>query len=612
MRVSRSALASDRRRTRAVVAAYIVLGCYAMWPVVKNIRRGQLFGTDSATSAWTLWWIKDCVLHLRNPWFTDAMFAPDGISLAYFALAPLIGVLWLPVTALLGPAQAVNALSLVLPMLAAYAAYRLARALDFSSVAAVAAGALYGFAPITLGRSALHVMLAAGMVLMPLALLAAIGVRRRARVRDAVALGATLGAAVLTDLSMAPLVFALVAFYWIGVFATERRLPGRHAMRLALVSAITLLTLASPQLYFTLDASRSGDHVAEPDRLAMSYVTFGTDVLAVVRPGPAIHVPASWAAAFDGFFATNLDAPATTGIATFVLAMVAVTACWRRRLTRWATGVWVVAFLFALGPRIAVGEHPTDYLIAGWAPFPMTVLGQKMSRILPYSWLVQVPGLADFRVAQRFAMLAALPATLLAALGLQWLLERSTRMARAAALALSAVAVLEMALVPDIDSRVPVARPNVYGPIRRDPSRSIVVDVPFGWLSAIEVAGVRSYRTDALLRAAQHHHPIAFGFTNRLSDRRFDELAAHPFYAGVLTRQYGAAGPGPWPTPHPPREPTIAEARADRERLGVGWVVLHPDASRDIVSWLHATGFEWSHAAAHFHVYRARVKGVSR
>jgi hypothetical protein len=137
------------------------------------------------------------------------------------------------------------------------------------------------------------------------------------------------------------------------------------------------------------------------------------------------------------------------------------------------------------------------------------------------------------------------------------------------------------------------------------------VNVPFGWVSSIEIAGVRGYRTEPLLRAAQHRHPIATGFTNRLSDRRFEELAAHPFYAGLLARQYGAAGWRPWPTPHPPPEPSIAAARADRERLGVGWVVLDPEASRDIVPWLDATGFVWSHRAADFDVYRA-VPGARR
>jgi hypothetical protein len=217
-----------------------------------------------------------------------------------------------------------------------------------------------------------------------------------------------------------------------------------------------------------------------------------------------------------------------------------------------------------------------------------------------------MPGLADFRVAQRFNMLAALPATLLAGLGAQWLLARRTVVARVALVTLAGVALLEMALPPSVDDHVPIARSRVYGPIRNDPSRSVVVDVPLGWVTSIVYAGVPSYRTEPVLRAAQHRHPIAWGFTNRLSYSRLDALGARPFYAGLLVRQYGNGNPPPWPSPARPRDPTLDEARADRQALDVGWVVLHPGASRDVVPWLESVGFVWSHGAAGYDVYRAR------
>lgn len=588
-----------------MAVGYVALGCSAMWPVVMNILDRKLYATDTASSAWALWWVKESVLRLQNPWFTETVFAPHGTSLAYYALAPLIGVVWMPVTILLGPPQAVNVLCVVLPILAAYAAYRLALTLAYPRPVAVLTGAFFGFAPITLGRAAVHVMLAAGMVLMPVALLAAIRLRRRGRTRDALVLGAVLAAVVLTDLSIAPLVFALVGFYWLGVAITERRRPTRTALRLALVCGAILVALTAPQLHATIVATRSGGYDADPTVLARSYRTFGTDVLALIRPGPAIRLPAAVTAVLDDLFAANLDVPATTGIAVFVLAVIGLVGHWRRRLARWSAGVWLVAAVFALGPRIAVGEHPTDHLLAGWTPFPIEVHGQPLSAILPYSWLVQIPGLADFRVAQRFNMLAALPAALLAGLGVQWLLARRTLLARAGLATALLVSLLEMAVRADVDARVPVARTRVYGPIRNDPSRSIVVDVPLGWMTAIVYAGVSTYQSEPVLRGAQHRHPVAWGFTNRLSSWRLDELGAHPFYAGLLVRQFGRGNPPPWPTPRAPRDPTLDDARADLASLHVGWVVLHPGASRDVVPWLEAMGFTWSHGARGFDVYRA-------
>jgi hypothetical protein len=603
--------ASSRRASDVpILAAYVALGVYAMWPIVGNIERGELYGTDPATSAWSLWWIKECVLHLRNPWHTTWQFAPDGAYLSYYALAPVIGLVWMPVTLAVGPAQAVNVLSLVLPIAAAFATYRLARALAFRRDVAAAVGAFFGFAPITLGRAVWHVMLAAGMLLMPLTLLASIRLRRSARRRDAAILGTLLGITVLVDVSVAPLVFALIALFWLGVAVARGRLPGADALRLAILCVAVTLVIASPQVYFNVVAARTGDYQADPVMLARNYRVFGTDVLAIIRPGPYVWAPESVTRFLDSVFAVNLDAPATTGIAVFVLAVIGVVCAWRRPLARFAGLVWLVAFLVALGPRIAIGEHAVvwqDYERFGYTPFPMLVRGQPLSAVLPHSWLVQVPGLADFRVAQRFAMLAALPATLLAGLGLEWLLARRSRMARATVAPLLVIALLEMAgPVPPPENAIPVKRRHVYGPIRKDPSPSIVVDVPFGWVTAIRSIGV-GYQTEPVLRAVEHGHPIANGFINRLSDARLETLASHPFYAGLLARQYSDPNAGPpWPTPHPPREPTIDEALADRERLGVGWVVLAPTADRVVIDYLTATGFVWSHAADGFVVYRVR------
>jgi hypothetical protein len=587
------------------VAGYVALGGYATWPLVTNLLRRELYESDPSSTAWALWWTEQCLLHGQDPWHTRAMFAPDGTDLAFHAFAPLLGALWMPVTLLAGPAQAVNLLSIALPVVAACAAYRSALAVDCGRGGAVAAGAFFGFAPITLGRAALHATLAAGMVFLPIALLASIRLRTLGRPQDGALLGAALAAVIFIDQSIALIVLTLVGLYWAGVMIAARGVRG--TARLAVVVVCTFVALASPQLYFSARAAQSGLHRADPVEMARSWRIFGTDVLAFVRPGPAVHVPQAIADGLDGVFAAALDMPATTGIAVFTLAVLGAVAGRRRRIVRWAAVVWTLGFVLALGPRIAIGEHPTDYERAGVTPFPIVVRGQPLSALLPYTWLVQVPGLADVRAAQRFAMLSALPAALLAGFGVQWLLTRRTLGSRTALAALLAIAILEMAVaVPaPLDVRIPVARPDVYEPIRRDPVASIVVDVPLGWVTAVKTAGTIGYRIEPLLRATEHGHPIAYGFTNRLSDARLETLGTHPFYAGLIARQYGTSGTPPWPTSRPPHAPTLAAARADRARLGVGWAVVWPDASRSVVPYLEATGFVLSHAAEGFEVYRA-------
>ena len=47
--------------------------------------------------------------------------------------------------------------------------------------------------------------------------------------------------------------------------------------------------------------------------------------------------------------------------------------------------------------------------------------GARVSAIMPFTWFVQLPGLAGFREATRFGMLGLVPAALLAGAGVEWL-----------------------------------------------------------------------------------------------------------------------------------------------------------------------------------------------
>ena len=596
------------RGTFLAVVAYAALGLYAMEPLVARMLDGELYATDSALSAWSLWWVLEQLPRLENPWFTDDLFAPDGTRLAFHALTPLLGVVSMPLTALLGPGPTVNLLSLAAPVVGALGALRLAQRVGLGTFPAFAAGALFGFSPIFLGRTAVHVNFSWTLALMPFALLAAWRLWESRRTAHAVRLGLVTGAVALVDPLGALLTAMLLGLFGLGVLVRSRGTT-RPALGLVGVAVAVAIVVASPQLYSSVEATRAGDNETNRAALAPSYRTFGTDLLAIARPNPAAHVPEGVRERMEATFSTALDTPATPGLVALVLAVIGLVAARRRRVVQWSAFVFVVAVAFAVGPRLAVGEHPlagTDqFLGAGVTPLPIEHHGVELSAIAPFTWFVQIPGFADFRVAQRFVMLFTLPVALLAGFGLRALLRSGRRWVHGAAAALLVLAVLETGQQGELDATAPYERPAVYGPIAADHSDSIVVDVPLGWVTAINTAGARGYVIEPVLRATEHGHPIAYGFTNRLSDERFARLGSHPFYAGLMYEQYG--GRIAWPTPAPPPPPSPAAARADRERLGVGWAVVWPDpeVSPGVTRYLEATGFRRHPAAGGFVVYRA-------
>ncbi len=129
------------------------------------------------------------VLHLTDPWFTRSITAPVGVWLGYHALMPLEGVVMMPVTLLFGPSASYNLLSILMPGLLCYAMYRAARLWLPSQTGAIAAGGFFGLSSIMAWHAWYQLNLAAGAVFLPLALEAAVRLRRNPGRKQAVILG---------------------------------------------------------------------------------------------------------------------------------------------------------------------------------------------------------------------------------------------------------------------------------------------------------------------------------------------------------------------------------------------------------------------------------------
>ncbi len=88
-----------------VAFGYLMLTSLFTFPLLFNFGHG-LPGTlieDRNQNLWNLWWVKEALLHFRNPFRTDFIYQPEAISLYFYTLHPLNGFLSLPVQLLFGP-----------------------------------------------------------------------------------------------------------------------------------------------------------------------------------------------------------------------------------------------------------------------------------------------------------------------------------------------------------------------------------------------------------------------------------------------------------------------------------------------------------------------------
>jgi hypothetical protein len=443
--------------TRGWLAAlvYVALTALFTWPLPYFFFTHHVgeSGGDARVYLWNLWWVRKALVDLHaNPLRTDYIFYPVGIGLALHTLALLHGVLFVPLSALLGGVAAANSIVCATFVASALAAYALCRRLGASPEGAFLAGLAFGFCPYRLARLAGHYDLLSTEWL-PLYALAFLALMDAGSTRAGLALltGAAAAACGYTNLSYLIFLalFSLLYVAWVGATRRPRLRP--VAARLVLVGLIAAALL----LPLAIEAAR--------DLTSWRYLPYpGTaryvaDLAAYVRPGPAQTVLGPRIGrAFDR------DLTDTTVFPGYVLlgAGIAVLAGGRSRR---GLGFWILlgscAFVLSLGPSLRVAGRDL-----GWP--------------LPFAVLPHIPVLQHMRAPSRFSILVVLAlAVLLAAGWTTWL----ARVRRPSARLLLTAAVAGVMVAEYLAVPVPLFQAgasDLFARVAREPGDFTVVEIP--------------------------------------------------------------------------------------------------------------------------------------
>ncbi len=581
--VRRAIPAQPGRRTGQLVllGCYLITGLAVSWPRVSFLW-GRLPNTrDVGGYVWDFWWVAHQLSHLSSPWTTSYLAAPVGSSLGYHTLMPLPGVLMVPVTLAFGPSASYNLLSILCPGLLCYLMYRAARLWLRTQFGAIAAGAFFGLSPVLAWRSWYELNLALGALFLPLALEAAVRLRRGGRARAAVALGAVLGAALLTDQEsavLAVMVAGLVLLPWL----LSR--PRWSQLRQLGLTGLTAVAVASPQIVVMIQQATVSQIPAGRDtQLAQNYVASGAALNQLFAPSPRVAEYGLTAVSRYYYQGPYSMAVVTMGAVLTALALFGAAVCWRRRTARRLALLWAGCAALSLGSELWIGRH-------GYLPFAAVMHGVRVSMIMPFTWFVQIPGLADFREANRFTELGLVPAALLAGAAVEWLRAH----ARAALFPVLTLAVLEAGWPgnPGLGT-MPTALPRLDGPIAAQHTKSIVVDVPFGIRGGLPVIG-DGFPAEALVLATADQHPLGDAFISRIPASTLTGIQHDPFYAVLLNAQGGH---------HRTTAAQFAAAAGNARRMNVGWVLVWQQ-SKPVLRALRLTGFRFAYQADGVRVYR--------
>jgi hypothetical protein len=419
-------------RDTPALLLYLLLAVMFLLPGSFHLGRAPLgYPGDSFQHAWFLWHFARAARHGQNPYFTNLIFYPNRVNLAWSTLDPIASLFALPFSLTLGPIIAYN-LSLILQLaLSALFAYLLCLRICGNTVAAAIGGVCFGFSPWMMGEALGHLSLVTAFPI-PLYFLALDTVSRRTngRWRDGIVLGLLLFLTALAHYNYT--VFCiLLSIVILGVdLAIEGWSLAKNIWKPLAAGAATFTILFLP-----LFLSMWGTPAARPQSRPFEMIEeHSADVLGWLVPSWNHLLFGSEVRHWNvGLFSAGYEGVVYLGPVILVLAGIGLWAS-RQGNRRWVIRLSVTAAIFwalSLGPHLRVWGAETR------VPGPAFLFYSS-----PFGRYVSAPA--------RFYVVTVLCLACLAAMGLAQLLDRvPSPGARSAIVAgISVLLALDLVTVP--------------------------------------------------------------------------------------------------------------------------------------------------------------------
>jgi hypothetical protein len=347
------------------LAIFVVVSLRVYWPQLPG-NPHSIVGCacgDEMQEVWFLKWTPWAVLHGHNPFFTNWMDYPSGANLATNTVMPALALVVAPVTWLFGAISSYN-----LIMWASFPVSALA------NLAALVAGALYGFSPYMVGQGVAHVFL----IFVPLpplifyALFRIVAVQEGSSRRWGLILAALVIGQFFVSQEVAADTLIVAGLALVILVVANRRAISRarvdYALRAgAYAVATTLVVLAYP-VYFQLlgpQAIHGATHGTVHSPLKL-------DVLGTVVPNSLQW----WSPGFltrlgNKFMGGDLGENGSYLGTPLVVALALI--LWKMRANRWVlyvAGLAAVAEVLSMGRWLMVANHTIH------VPLPWTAFGK--------------------------------------------------------------------------------------------------------------------------------------------------------------------------------------------------------------------------------------------
>ena len=626
----------------AAAIAYAAVAIVFTWPLAANLDTRLTGGTggDTGVYVWNQWVFRHEFRTNRSfPYFTDTIFGaerPANLSLHNYTRFQ--NLLAAPLMGRIGVVATFNVIYLLMTVMTAYATFLLARHVTRSPAESWIAGLLFAWSPVLVTRGMGHFSLvaAAPLAIFLLILLRADG---HERLRDAVALGVTMGWAASTDVYYAVYCLLIGAIFVVArVVSIEPSPSAGHAraarwgldvlilcmaglvgamaagggweltflgkplrMRSLYTPVLILTVLVFARIAWQFRASLTPVTRADVWRFARLAAATGIVGAAVMSPviyaaalritGGEFTVPSIfWRSSPPGVDALALLLPNPNHPLTPTAIVEWVTARPNGYLENVASlpfvalGLLLVAWLTGWRPsRWWVGLAVLFGLLA-LGPF-VHVAGVNTYVPGPWAFLRYVPLVGLAHTPARFSVVLMLALAVLLATALAWLGRRYP--ARRPAILLGAGLLLGFELLPAPMTLHSAEIPPLYRRVAADTRNVKLLELPFGIRDGTSSIGNFTARSQFYQTA--HEKTIMGGYLSRLSSRRVADLRADPIRnaLAILSENQRL-------TPQQEIE-LLTRGPAFVRAWNIGYVVIDRSATSDVLAGMAIKAFRLDH-----------------
>lgn len=510
---------------------FALLAAIYIIPATKGIPAGDGYGNYHG-----FWWFKKALLSLKNPFYSDYFYYPQGANLAFYGGASFASfLLTLPISLVAGIHPAIMSAHFLGYLLSGYFTFLLVFDLTGSRGGGLVSGLIFAFAPYHFVNVPIAMILSS-MQWMPLFFFLLNRTLKQLDFRLAVAAGASLALVVLADQMQAIMVAVVMVFIVPFCFVNASKAEGKWSFALAddarklmpmlIVIVVVALLFCSPYLYAFADFM-----LHDATTLKKGFFDHGganelsSDLAAFFLPPTYNPLWGKLLAAYSPYSRNVVY----LGIFPVIMAAVGVICCWRRGVVALIFLITLVAVVISLGPTLHV-----------MGPFKWNNEVIKLPFIFTADW----PVIGSIRTPYRFHPLVLLGTAILAGFAVAHFRERVANDA-SRRWGVGLVAVLIMLDYLPGKTEYPVAKttPALYATIAADKEDYAVLELPLSRWDAFVRNGSASPATNLYFQTV-HGKRIFSGHMSRaqISSLEFNDPVLELIKEITTFENYGILG----------------------------------------------------------------------